>query len=379
MYGMGRFAFSSPSHGHKGFSVALIALCAFGGVQLVFLTLGAVFQFTPWIMMIEAVGALIVTMVCVIVVGRAEKRADDADAAVESQLSYLADFATDLYWETDLEGIVTSAGGRMMSTIMPDLNRIIGLHYLDVIKLEETEMQKMTAALRQIKPYSDILSKLNDPQGKRYFISLSATPRFNSAGDVIGYLGVGTNVTRRIEAQGRLKHMAEHDMLTGLANRYSFQNRIENDVTESEDDDNVALLAIDLDNFKAINDTYGHQAGDALLNLVAKRIRKTIRGDDWAARLGGDEFVVVTRNIHNPMDACLMAARLISALSRPYQIGGLELQSSASVGIACAPIHARNSRTLMKCADLALYEAKGDGRNCYRLFEAPSQTGFAVN
>ena len=74
-----------------------------------------------------------------------------------------------------------------------------------------------------------------------------------------------------------------------------------------------------------------------------------------------------------------MAARLITALSRPYQIGGLELQSSASVGIACAPIHARNSRTLLKCADLALYEAKGDGRSCYRLFEAPVQSGFAVS
>ena len=130
-------------------------------------------------------------------------------------------------------------------------------------------MQKMTAALREIKPYSDILSKLHDPQGKRYFISLSATPRFNASGDIVGYLGVGTNVTRRIEAQGRLRHMAEHDMLTGLANRYSFQNRIDGDVSESDDDDNVALLAIDLDNFKSINDTYGHPAGDALLNQVA--------------------------------------------------------------------------------------------------------------
>ncbi len=376
---MGRFAFSSPTRGQKGFSAALIALCAFGGAQLIFLTLGAIFRFAPWIMMIEAVGALFVTVVCVIIVGRAEKRADDADAAVESQLSYLADFATDLYWETDLEGIVTSAGGRMMSTVMPEQKRIIGQHYLDVVKLEETEMQKMTAALSQIKPYSDILSTLHDPQGKRYFISLSATPRFNNAGDIIGYLGVGTNVTPRVEAQGRLKHMAEHDMLTGLANRYSFQNRIEGDITDSEDDDNVALLAIDLDNFKAINDTYGHQAGDALLNLVARRIRKTIRGDDWAARIGGDEFVVVTRKVHNPVDACLMAARLISALSHPYQIGGLELQCSASVGIACAPIHARNSRTLLKCAYLALYEAKGEGRSCYRLFDAPSQTEFALN
>ncbi|MEL7540285.1 MAG: sensor domain-containing diguanylate cyclase [Pseudomonadota bacterium] len=376
---MGNFVQRAKTAKSAGVSTALIALIVFGGLQICFLALDAVFQFPHWVMMTEAAAALGVTVLCVALVARAEKRADEADATAESQLTHLADFATDLYWETDLEGIIIAAGGRLMTTIFPDMNRVLGQHYLDVIHLEETEMEKMLTALQAVKPYSDILSKLNDPQGKRYFISLSATPRFNAAGDVVGYLGVGTNVTRRIEAQGRLRHMAEHDMLTGLANRYAFQNRIENDVSDSDDDDNVALLAIDLDNFKAINDTYGHQAGDALLGKVAKRIRQTVRGRDWAARLGGDEFVVVTHDVANPMDACLMAARLITALSRPYQIGGLELHCTASVGVACAPIHARNARTLMKCADLALYEAKGDGRSCYRLFETPGAGGVALN
>ncbi|MEO1553712.1 MAG: diguanylate cyclase [Pseudomonadota bacterium] len=376
---MGNFVQRDDTVRIGGISAALVALIVFGVFQLCFLALDVVFQFPHWVMMMEAAAAFAVTVLCVALVARAEKRADDADATAESQLTHLADFATDLYWETDLEGIVIAAGGRLMNTIMPDRKRIIGQHYLDVIRLEEAEMEKMTAALRSIKPYSDILSKLNDPHGKRYFISLSATPQFNASGDVVGYLGVGTNVTRRIEAQGRLRHMAEHDMLTGLANRYAFQNRIESDVNESDDDENVALLAIDLDNFKAINDTYGHQAGDALLSKVSKRIRQIIRGRDWAARLGGDEFVVVTHDIANPMDACLMAARLVTALSRPYQVGGLELQCSASVGVACAPIHARNARTLMKCADLALYEAKGDGRSCYRLFETPGSAGVALN
>lgn len=376
---MGNFVQRAKTAKSAGVSTALIALIVFGGLQICFLALDAVFQFPHWVMMTEAAAALGVTLLCVALVARAEKRAEEADATAESQLTHLADFATDLYWETDLEGIIIAAGGRLMTTIFPDMNRVLGQHYLDVIHLEETEMEKMLSALQAVKPYSDILSKLNDPQGKRYFISLSATPRFNAAGDVVGYLGVGTNVTRRIEAQGRLRHMAEHDMLTGLANRYAFQNRIESDVSDSDDDDNVALLAIDLDNFKAINDTYGHQAGDALLGKVAKRIRQTVRGRDWAARLGGDEFVVVTHDVANPMDACLMAARLITALSRPYQIGGLELHCTASVGVACAPIHARNARTLMKCADLALYEAKGDGRSCYRLFETPGAGGVALN
>jgi diguanylate cyclase (GGDEF)-like protein/PAS domain S-box-containing protein len=359
--------------------MALLVILFFGCIQIAFLLLDSVYHFNHGILILESTIAMVITIGCVAFALRENRRADKAEAIAENQLSNLADFATDLYWEVDLEGIVIAAGGRMMKTIMPDQNRVIGQHYLSVIKLDEQETQKMLTALREIKPYSDILSQIKDPKGRSYYMSLSATPRFDRAGNVIGYLGVGTNVTRRIEAQSRMRHMAEHDMLTGLANRYAFQNRIDKEVSQSEEDENVALLAIDLDNFKVINDTYGHQAGDALLNLVAKRLRKTIRGDDWAARLGGDEFVIVSRNVQNPMDACLVAARLIAALSRPYQIGGLEIQCGASVGVACAPLHAGNSRNLMKCADLALYQAKGDGRNCYRLFEAHNGASPSVN
>ena len=363
----------------NGYSVAFYALIAFGLVQLAFVSFDIVYGLSHQVLLFEVLVSLLITMGCVAIIARENHRTELADETADRQLSHLADFATDLYWETDLEGYIITGGGRLMSTIAPDKSTIIGHHYMHVIKLEDREREKMLAALQAIKPYSDILSVLQDPAGNKYHISLSATPRLNRHGEVIGYLGVGTNVTRRIEAQGRLRHMAEHDMLTGLANRYAFQNRIERDISNSSEDENVAMLAVDLDNFKMINDTYGHQAGDALLNQVAKRIRKTIRGDDWAARLGGDEFVVITRNTPNPMDACLMAARLVTALSRPYQIGGIDLVCSASVGVACAPLHAGDSATLMKYADLALYEAKGSGRSCYRLFEAPTGSDFLRN
>jgi diguanylate cyclase (GGDEF)-like protein/PAS domain S-box-containing protein len=361
------------------YSLAVFALLAFIATQLAFLGFHAFYKFSHEVVLIETFASLFVTTVCIAIVARENHDTKKADAVAERQLSHLADFATDLYWETDLEGYVITCGGRMMKTIAPDKNSVLGLHYLEIIKLEEREREKMLSALQTIQPYSDILSVFRDPAGKKYHVSLSATPRFNRDGNVVGYLGVGTNVTNRIEAQGRLRHMAEHDMLTGLANRYAFQSRIEKDIEASHEDENVAMLAIDLDNFKAINDSFGHQAGDALLNLVAKRIRKTIRGDDWAARLGGDEFVVVVRNTPNPMDACLMASRLVTALSHPYKIGGTELHCSASVGVACAPLHAGDSGTLMKYADLALYDAKGSGRSCYRLFEAPTNSPHAFN
>ena len=350
-----------------------------GLLELGFFAFASVHEFNHSVLIMESAVILLVTLGLLFLVARQDKKTEEAEAIAESQLSHLADFATDLYWETDLEGHVIAAGGRLMSTFFPDINHVLGMHYMKVIKLDDTERQKMLDALSAIKPYSDILSVFNSTDGKRYYISLSATPRYNKSGAVVGYLGVGTNVTRRIEAQGRLKHMAEHDMLTGLANRYSFQNRIAQEIAASGEDENVAILAIDLDNFKSINDTFGHQTGDALLNMAAKRLRKVIRDDDWAARLGGDEFVVVSRNIANPMDACLVAARILAALSRPYRIGGLELNSSASVGVACAPLHAESTQALLKCADLALYEAKGSGRSCYRLFQTPETRRAAVN
>lgn len=376
---MGNAATSPESTRHIRFSVALIAIALLGILELAFLIYASVHQLNHNFMLIESAVILSFTLGLLFLVAREDKKAEQAEATAESQLSHLADFATDLYWETDLEGHVIAAGGRLMKKIFPDLNHVLGKHYMSIIKLDATEREKMLNALRAIKPYSDILSVFHDPAGDRYYVSLSATPRFSSTGAVIGYLGVGTNVTRRIEAQGRLKHMAEHDMLTGLANRYSFQNRIDEQVAKSADDENVALLAIDLDNFKSVNDTFGHQTGDALLNMVAKRLRKVIRGDDWAARLGGDEFVVVSRDVANPMDACLVAARIVSALSRPYRIGGLELTATASVGVACAPLHAESTQALLKCADLALYEAKGGGRSCYRLFQSPSTNPTAMN
>lgn len=358
-------------HGRNRYSVVLMAVVLIALLQLGFLAYATLAQVNHDLLMVESAVVLFLLVGLTALIARQDRQSEKAEKIAERQLSHLADFATDLYWETDLEGLVITAGGRLMPTLFPDINRVLGRHYLDVINLDENEMNKMRTALNEVQPYSDILCVFRDPDGQRYYISLSATPRYDRSGNVVGYLGVGTNVTRRIETQGRLKHMAEHDMLTGLANRYKFQNRIEKDLSRSDEDENVALLVLDLDNFKTINDTFGHQTGDALLNMVAKRLKKSIRGADWAARLGGDEFVIVSQNVTNPMDACLLAARIIKALSRPYRIGGLELKVTASVGIACAPLHAGDTKALMKCADLALYEAKNEGRSCYRLFQTP--------
>ena len=282
----------------------------------------------------------------------------------------LADFATDMFWETDLYGFIKDAGGRLMPKIIDDPSDLIGQHYLSIIQIDEREMRRMQVALNRQQPYSDIQGVYVGKDAQKYFISLSGTPRYDQGGHITGYLGVGTDVTARVMNARKLKHIAEHDMLTGLANRYRFSSRIKTDLRASRDDNCLCLLAIDLDGFKTVNDTLGHQAGDALLNLVGKRLRSHVREQDWAARMGGDEFVVVSRGVANPMEACLLAARLSAKLAQPYRIGGEDITATASIGIACAPLHANDADTLMKYADLALYQAKADGRNCYRLYEA---------
>ena len=227
---MGALSFQPRSSLRRGYSITVIALLVFGTFQIAFLALHAIFDFAPIVLLIEAVLAVLITTICLALIIWDDRQAKQAEEVADRQLSHLANFATDLYWETDLEGFIITTGGRLMKTIFPDETIVLGEHYLKVINLNDHEREKMLTALESVKPYSDILSVLRDPNGKAYHISLSATPRFNQNGDVIGYLGVGTNVTRRIEDQTRLRYLAEHDMLTGLSNRYAFQTRIEDNI-----------------------------------------------------------------------------------------------------------------------------------------------------
>ncbi|MBK1661651.1 hypothetical protein CKO45_25935 [Paracraurococcus ruber] len=194
-----------------------------------------------------------------------------------------------------------------------------------------------------------------------------------------GMVTTFTDVTERREAEARTIHMARHDALTGLPNRTQMQERLADLLAEAGPQGRrFALLYLDLDRFKWVNDTLGHQAGDALLVAVADRIRNRTRtrrdGGDLVVRLGGDEFVVVTAPVLGldrdaAEEAAGLAARLITALSDPVEIEGQQVVVGASVGIALFPAHGMDARRLLQHADLALYRAKEDGRGCWRFFE----------
>jgi diguanylate cyclase (GGDEF)-like protein len=177
------------------------------------------------------------------------------------------------------------------------------------------------------------------------------------------------DVTEQKNAEARIEYLARYDALTGLPNRSFFRDEINRIIKHMSREGSCAILFIDLDQFKQINDTLGHSTGDTLLRKVAERLRGIVRATDIIARLGGDEFVILQLPLNSPEDASNLARRVVGELSRPYEVDGNELVIGASVGIALSPKDGTQADALLKSADLALYRAKSDGRSGWRFFE----------
>jgi diguanylate cyclase (GGDEF)-like protein/PAS domain S-box-containing protein len=191
----------------------------------------------------------------------------------------------------------------------------------------------------------------------------------DAAGAVAHYIFSCLDITDRKASEERVKYLAHHDVLTGLPNRTVAEQRLRSAMQQStRTGQPVAVLFIDLDRFKTINDSLGHQIGDALLKLVAQRLRECIRGADTVSRFGGDEFVVLLNGVTGSGEALQIAQRLLGALRAPYTIDAMELSVSCSVGIAMFPDDAQDMEELMRHADAAMYEAKASGRDSVYFF-----------
>jgi len=191
---------------------------------------------------------------------------------------------------------------------------------------------------------------------------------------VMGFSVPAAIASRRIRerwiAEDKIRFLAMHDSLTGLPNRVQFHQQLERAVARAKRHGNLmAVLCLDLDRFKDVNDTLGHATGDALLEEVSARLKENTRDVDLVGRLGGDEFAIVAEEFDTPEDAMRLARRVCSALGASYHVNGHELTTSASIGIAMGPVEGEPIEVLLKNADLALYRAKEDGRNTFRFFE----------
>ncbi|MHA4870756.1 bifunctional diguanylate cyclase/phosphodiesterase [Duganella sp. PWIR1] len=214
--------------------------------------------------------------------------------------------------------------------------------------------------------------------GELYLEFLTVSAVRDTSGATTHYVGVFSDITKAKESQEKLDHLAHHDPLTALPNRLLFHDRLQHALLRaSRDGEQLALLFIDLDRFKNVNDTLGHHIGDELLKQVAKALQDRLREGDTLARLGGDEFIVLLEDIENQFGASQVAEKLVQMFEEPFMVAGHELFVTCSVGISLFPDDASDLNMLIRNADVAMYQAKARGRNGYS-FYAPSMTGEGV-
>jgi diguanylate cyclase (GGDEF)-like protein/PAS domain S-box-containing protein len=214
--------------------------------------------------------------------------------------------------------------------------------------------------------------------GELYLEFLTVSAVRDTRGRTTHYVGVFSDITKAKESQEKLDHLAHHDPLTALPNRLLFHDRLQHALQRAtRDGEQLALLFIDLDRFKNVNDTLGHHIGDELLKQVAKALQDRLREGDTLARLGGDEFIVLLEDIENQYGASQVAEKLVQMFEEPFMVAGHELFVTCSVGISLFPDDAVDLNMLIRNADVAMYQAKARGRNGFS-FYAPSMTGEGV-
>jgi diguanylate cyclase (GGDEF)-like protein/PAS domain S-box-containing protein len=332
-------------------------------------------------------GASLLLAAAVLVVRRSGRRTEAAEEALresETRLRLVANSVPALISYVDREqryrfsnrtyddwfGIAhESMSGRTIADVFGDdaYQRMRG-NFERVLAGEEVEFEFTTAE-----------------GGRRRTLQVACVPHVGAEGAVLGFYMLASDVTALKRAQEdlrfaatqlqrdarRLEFLAHHDPLTGLPNRAMFAERAREAVAHARrHDKTAALLFLDLDNFKQINDSLGHEVGDGLLKQVAARLRAAVRGDDFVARIGGDEFCVLLQDIAEPREAAAVAQKLIHELGRPHHAEGRDLFAGASIGVACVPQDGEDVGTLLRLADVAMYRAKERGRNGYEFFSA---------
>ena len=205
--------------------------------------------------------------------------------------------------------------------------------------------------------------------GQNRTFDLMKAPLFNPDGSRKGLVVVGRDITDRMQAAARIRHLAHHDSLTDLPNRALFQERLQEAIAQARRGGSMlGLMFLDLDKFKDINDTLGHHVGDLLLQSVARRLLGCVRQTDTVARLGGDEFAVLLTNLNSADGAGTVAESIVRSIAEPFALDDNEIVSSTSIGITIYPHDAQDAERLLKYADLALYRSKADGRNNYHFY-----------
>jgi diguanylate cyclase (GGDEF)-like protein len=306
----------------------------------------------------------------------AEAEAERQSHVISLLLRDFEEHTSDLLWEIDAAGHLCHMSARLLATLQQPAERLTAAPAIELLaglqgQLPENlreHLATLRQCLQQGTPFRDMPLPLPGNGSIRWW-SLTAKPLLDERGRSIGWRGVAADITEAQHANSQLTFLAHYDALTGLANRHQLRALLADLLTPRAGlQPSCALLCLDLDHFKTINDTLGHAVGDGLLQEVARRLLACIRQSDIAGRLGGDEFVVILNNVKSSDEVTLLTRRLLERLHQPCEVQGAALSLRISIGVAMAPQDGMQIDTLLNNADLALYAAKSQGRGDFRFF-----------
>jgi diguanylate cyclase (GGDEF)-like protein/PAS domain S-box-containing protein len=291
----------------------------------------------------------------------------------EGRLASLLSLSADWIWEQDADlrftyisdGVIPAAGFAAAELI--GKRRMSGTNF----EAPAEEVAAYEACIAERRAFRDFSYRFTRPDGVHRYLRISGEPVFDAAGRFNGYRGVGRDVTQAMLAEQKVHELARYDSLTGLPNRNMFLGELERATLRARrSGEPFALCFIDLDRFKTINDTLGHDGGDELLQSMAARLRRTVRESDLVARLGGDEFVVLLEGGAGAADVSAIAQALKRAIGEPMAIHGRTFLVTGSIGIGLYPADGEDAATLLKHADAAMYLAKEKGKNNVQFYTA---------
>lgn len=292
----------------------------------------------------------------------------------EAHYRLLADNTSDMIVRSDLDSTRRYVSPAARTLLGYEPAELVGTRPIDQIHPDDAEpYARLLADIRQERTDRAVTrQRYRRKDGSWVWVEVTFNvTRDSDNGRPTGYVAAVRDISARVDAESQIAHMAWHDALTDLANRTLFRERLIQEIAKSRrHGGGFAILSLDLDRFKAVNDSLGHQAGDTLLRTIAERLRAVIRAEDTVARIGGDEFTIIQTGLTQPEGGHALSRRVIEAIGAPIELCGRQTSVGVSIGVTLAPQPRMDADELCRQADLALYRAKIEGRNTYRFYEA---------